>query len=1379
MRPHGWRRSVRPMSRGARARPGTGLRRTVAALLRQRRRLVLATVAIALGVGYLAGALTLLDRVGAGLDSLARSGAENADLVVEGGVAYQSPIEQVRRLVPDTITPSLRRIPGVRSVSPRIEDIAVIIRPDGTPVVSPGLSEQPLGANWPSDPAVSPWRFVEGGPPTSDQEVVIDRTSALAAGVGVGDRIGVAGKGKVAEYRIAGVLRPDSGALPDGASLAVFTTQEARAVFDRPLDDNSIALRLEPGADVEEVRGAVRRALPTGIEVVDGTTAAIHRQEGLTRSFTIIRSLIMGFAGLALLVGMVTVANSLALLYGERRRTFASLRLVGARPRQLLVAALVEAALLAVAASLVGAPLGLLLGRLIEAALGALDTAVPVAGSVVSWRALGWAVVLGVLATVVAAAWPAARACRVSPVEAVTEAAAPRGRPLLRSLATTAVVALLAGAGTAILLVQGGSSTRAVAAGGGVAAGIAVLGLLPVVLASAVAAGVRLVPLRPRTLRRIAARDVGRNRTRTAATAAALILATAVVAGLAVFLSSFAASVDGEVRRTVSADLVVDSGTFTRGGLPADLLERIRDLPEVAAVSGWQVGRATSGLTPLRLTGVDGDGLDEVLRPDWVGAAPARLDDTSILLSDRAASSLGASVGSIVPVTFTSGGVESLRVAGIYSGGGVLLGDGVVDRSVIDRQVPATTDIAGLVTLRSDTPAAREAVRDLSASYGIDSVLRPSEFVDRRSDLLRGFQRVIEWMLLFTLVQALVGVVNTLLLSVGERRREFGLLRAAGASRRQVLRLVLAEGVALAVVGTVVGLGLGVLGARLGLRALASSGIDSFVVPVTTLVVVAVAAAALGVAASVLPARWASRVPALVAVSDVGDLEVRPRRSRELRRRRRGVPAFHFEYGRAPVAPAAPLAHPLLVPPPVPDWVVPMRTGALLPPPATEQAPQPMFGAAAAAPAPAEPVTAPVPRPTPVPHPTPVGPAPLFGSGAAPMFGSGTAPVSAPAPAAPPPVPEVLVPSEVPSVVEEPPVIHSAPLFGATVVEPEPESVPPVFAEQVEQDPVLPVFPEPVPAVEPAPESVPPVFAEQVDQDPVLPVFPEPVPPVFAEQVDQDPVPPVFPEPVPVVGPAPESVPPVFAEPEPVVVVTEPEAEPVRVDGGPVVVEPVEPEPVAAPAEPAVVEPVAARTADPELDLPVATPGRRGRRNKPGRPTTGTTRRRRDRAAASAAAEGWIRSGGPTRPPWGPGPAGPTGPGARDEEPPSAAGDPGDNGLSAVLGRSDRRSVERSAGAAALLGGALAPGESVHAAVAGLVRGLPAMVARTDRRLVVVVDRPGRPFLQSLNPRRTDVRVEQVASGPATVLVLEGERRLEVTDVVDVEEAMRLAGDRG
>ena len=262
-----------------------------------------------------------------------------------------------------------------------------------------------------------------------------------------------------------------------------------------PNNDNRVAIRLDDGADVEQMAAQIRQQLPAGAEVVDGETGARHRQESVTRSFTLIRVLIMGFAGLALVVGMVTVANSLTLLYAERRRTFAAFPPVGAKRRQLMAAALIEAALLASIASLLGAPLGLILGRLIEVAVGSLGTSVPVGGSTVSISALVWAVLIGVGATVLAAIVPARRACAVPAIEAVAEApGADVTSGWSRLLNSVAVVLAFAVLVAGLLLLADVAASLVLSIAGGVALVGVVMVLTPAALSYAVAGGIRLVP---------------------------------------------------------------------------------------------------------------------------------------------------------------------------------------------------------------------------------------------------------------------------------------------------------------------------------------------------------------------------------------------------------------------------------------------------------------------------------------------------------------------------------------------------------------------------------------------------------------------------------------------------------------------------------------------------------------------------------------------------------------------------------------------------------------------------------------------------------------------------------------------------------------------
>ncbi len=1322
------------------------------ALLRQRRRLLLATVAIALSVGYLAGALNLLDRVGNGLDALAASGSANADLVIEGTIAYESPTEQVRRLVPAGVEQMVAQVAGVDVVSPRIEDTAPLVGPDGTTLVPLGLTEQPIGANYPSDPRLSPFEFVSGSAPSTDGEVAIDERSAAEGGVAVGDQVIVVGRAGAAPYEVSGIVESEGGGLPPGSSLALLTTAEARVRFDRPTDDNTIDVLLEPGADADQVAAAISAKLPAGIDVVDGATGAQHRQESLDRSFALVRSLILGFAGLALVVGMVTVGNSLALLYAERRRTFAGLRLVGAKPWQLLSAALVEAALLAVVASLLGAPLGLLLGRLIEGALGALNTSVPVAGSSVSFSALGSAVIIGTVATVVAAVIPAVRVCRVPPIEAVSHGGPPRPRTVAQSVVRVVLVAVVLGLAAALLVSRGEAGLDPVALGLGTVAVVVVLGLMPLLLSGLVSAMVRVLPLRPSALRVIASRDVNRHRSRTAATAAALILATAVVSGLAVFLASFSSSVDGQVRDLVQADLVVDSGTFTKGGLPEDLVSKISDLDPVTATSGWQVGRGWVGTRPVRMTGFDMAEFTSLMRPGWVGDPPGELSESSALISSRLADELGLQVGSTLPVTFTSTGSESLQVAGVYTSGDLLLGDMVLDRSVLSRQVPATTDIAALVSLQPDDAASRAEVEELAEQSGVSSVLQPSAFVDRRSEVLTGFQRVVEWMLLFTLVQALIGVVNTLLLSVGERRRELGLLRASGASRRQVLRMVLGEGVSLAVVGTLVGLAVGLVGARLGVAALSSLGVSTFTVPVGGVLLVGFAAAALGLAATVAPARWASSVPPLEAVFDDGDLRSRPRRAQRPRLHRFGRAAFHWtddaDLITDPAAPPSmafppfPTAGLRTVPPPLPpDLVVPPLPGSA------------MAGATPAAPAAAAPPAEQVPPAPRVPR---VAPLPL--------------------PALPPPPAAARLP--------EADGARSVPGTGAGDLPEQEAPVPPSYVEP----PVGPAS-EPVPAAagDEAPDAIPDAAPE------AIPEVPASAPPgarrrarwsaagttrrrrdrarpsASVEGAPDAPVPPV--------PPVEETIaPPVDAasagsgrgrsDDEAWTLPEEAAARSTFGTGAGPGSSPQQPVGRAGSAGPTPSFGVGRSAATPSPGAPGSAggpvpTGRSGATGGFGRVSSGRGGPGGSRGFGEPTGSGGGRTPGGV---------------GGDRGTPSGGDGPPADPLGAARGRLDPRSASQASGALRVAATTLAVGERVERLVAGRAKGLPCVVARTDRRLLVVADRPGRPLVESLHAHQTMVGIEDADDGTVTLVVSDGRRVMRLQGVREVAEAELLVG---
>lgn len=862
----------RPSRRGS-----APLRPALRTLLRQRRRMALSIVAVALGVGYLAGSLSLLQRVGNGLAAQVGADSERADLVIEGTIADDGPLQQVRKLVPDSLVDMVAGVPGVAAVEARLESRStMILGPDGTPVVPLGLTERPMGANFPTDDAMNPYRLVgEGRPPRGAGEVVLDERTAREAGVSVGDDVEIINKAAPATYELVGIVRLAAGDLPDGSSLALFDTTTARDIFEMGTDDNAIAIRLEPGAGREEVAAAIERLLFADAEVTTGAEHAEHRQVALAKSFTLIRMLLIGFAGMAVVVGAFTVANSMALLFDHRRRGFALLRLLGASQPQLVGSAVTEAAIGGTIAGALGLVVGLAIGTAIEQILRTLDATLPVAGSMLTWWIPLVAVGVGAAVTVLTSLRPATDAARTPPLHAVTGADDARGEPSAATMAIrwTAIVAGLAVTAAACGRLVGGARPALVAAVVGATVGTLLLAI-PRLLSRVVAAVTSLLLRDSPALRRTSALRSRGARTRAASTTAALLLAAMVVAGLTVISSSFVESAEGQFGDAVTADLVIDSGTFTNGGLSSELIGELRNRPEVAAVSGWGPATASVGAAWSRAGAVDIASFTEVLDLDLTVERPAvAFGPQDIVISEDLAEANGIELGAAVTVGFQRGTQLPATVRGIFrSQLNLVLGDILINRDQVAENLPLVVDVLAFVKLADDAPPGiRGAIESTSVRYGAAKVLAPSELVASRAELLRGFARVIQWMLGFSVVLALIGVANTLQLSVNERHRELGLLRAVGATRRQILRIVMAEATALSLVGTVIGVTAGIVIGRATVSALSPYGMNRFVAPVGTLVAIAGVAIVVGHLAAIVPAVRATRVPVLDAVSDSDD----------------------------------------------------------------------------------------------------------------------------------------------------------------------------------------------------------------------------------------------------------------------------------------------------------------------------------------------------------------------------------------------------------------------------------------------------------------------------------------------------------------------------
>ncbi|MCB1283891.1 MAG: FtsX-like permease family protein, partial [Microthrixaceae bacterium] len=611
-----------------------------------------------------------------------------------------------------------------------------------------------------------------------------------------------------------------------------------------------------------------------------------NRAESFERSFVLIRALLVGFAGLAIVVGSFTVANSMSLLFDHRRRGFAMLRLLGASPQQLTRAAVGEALIGGATAGALGVIVGVGLGVAIEAVISATGTPIPVSGPLLTWWIPIIAIVVGMAVAVGTSLRPAREASKTPPVVAVTGAdvASPQGSvgsamALIRTLAIVAFGAFVSGA------VVGGRTIGLATAGAAVALAL-VLIALPRLLGRLVGLATSGLLGDSVALQRLSALRSRQARTRAASTTGALLLATAVVSGLAIIASSFMQSIEGEIRDTITADVVIDSQTFTYGGLAADLIPTVRTIPGVKSATPWSVGQTRIGSTSYKIGGVTGSALLDSVNPGWIGPEPISFGPEDIAVSSAVAANEGLQVGDSTVIEFLNASPATLQVVGIYDTPlSLVLGDALIDHDLLSERVPLTQNVLALVKFdpaASDDARAetRAEVERVAKHFDAASVVDPDQLVSARSAYFTGFAKVIQWMLAFSVVLALIGVANTLQLGVNERRRELGLLRSVGGTRGQVLRLVLTEAAALSLVGSVVGTALGTAIAIGAVRVLRDYGMTALSLPWPVLIALGLGALVLSVLCAVAPALAAVRIAPLDAIAD--------HESRSLRRRLRG-----------------------------------------------------------------------------------------------------------------------------------------------------------------------------------------------------------------------------------------------------------------------------------------------------------------------------------------------------------------------------------------------------------------------------------------------------------------------------------------------------------
>ncbi|MEX1143090.1 MAG: FtsX-like permease family protein [Thermoleophilaceae bacterium] len=829
-------------------------------------------LAVLLGVALVAGTYILTDTINRSFDDIFTTALEGTDVVVV-------PREIVRQegseppAFPADVLERVERVPGVERAEGAIFSLVRITDADGEPI---GQTFAPQFAVSATARPFDTLTYVDGRAPRELGEAALDETTADRNGIEVGDRLGVVGSGPLERLRVVGVNKLP-GTSTGGSSSVTLTLGEAQRLTDKVGKFDQISIAAAPGLSPAEIQRRVQRATPDDVTVETAAENASRETEEISSDLGFLRVALLVFAGIALVVGGFQIFNTFSITVAQRIRELGLLRTLGASRGQVLRTVLIEAAAIGGVGSVVGLVAGIGFAYGINELFRSFGIDLPNTGLVLAPRTIFVALALGVGITLAAALAPALRATRVSPMAALLEAALPESRR--RGRIAAAVAGLLGVGGLAMLLLglfgdidSSGSAAGLMGAGSAAILFSASLYSPRLVRPLASLAGWPLERVRGLT-GRLARENAMRKPGRTAVTSAALMIGLALVVFVTVFAAGLNRSIASAIDESFQGDITVQS-TDGFSPIPSSVareLTGVEGVEDVASIR-FGYGRPAGESGRQRISGVDPGSIAKVFNFEIVeGPADvvSGLDDGEALLDEGYAASRGLDVGDALTVLTPTGNRPSFDVAGTIEDRTDFLGSLVVTQSAMERELGEARDTYVLVGVAdgADFAAVDGRVERLVAErYPSAEALDQQELKQSQEEQIGALLGLVYALLSLAVVVSIFGIVNTLALSIHERTRELGMLRAIGMTRRQVRRIIRYEAVITALIGALLGTALGVLLAALISRPLADEGFE-LAYPVGQLAVILVLAALAGVVAAIGPARRAARLDVLDALS--------------------------------------------------------------------------------------------------------------------------------------------------------------------------------------------------------------------------------------------------------------------------------------------------------------------------------------------------------------------------------------------------------------------------------------------------------------------------------------------------------------------------------
>jgi len=843
-------------------------------------RAVLTGIAIVLGVAMISGTYILTDTVQRAfnellVDSYAGTDAvvtgKGLDISIDGDKPPPPPIDA-------SILDDVRGVDGVALATGSVldESNTKVLTPEGESINSEGWPT--LGFGLDPDPALSrfnPLNLYEGRWPKANDEVVIDAGTADKQGYDVGDTVEISTLEPKQPFKVVGVAKYGEVDSLGAITFVVFTIPAAQQLLGREGQFDAISVAADEGISEDELVSAIQPVVPGNVEVVSATEEAQEQADDVSQFTSIFRYFLLAFGAIALFVGAFVIFNTFSITVAQRTREFATLRTLGASRRQVLGSVILESLVIGFLASLVGLGLGVLLAEGIEALFGSLGVELPTADRVFATRTVVVSLIVGVGITLLAGLFPAIRATRVPPISAVREGATlPRSRfaPYMPWVAGIVIVGSLLLLARAMFTDELGTGDRLLSIAGGVLLLFLGVAMLSSHLVKPIAAVVGTPARRAGgAAGRLASGNSVRNPSRTAATAAALMIGIALVAFIATLTNGMKASNREAIEEQVAADYVV---TSTDGYTPfvaaaGDSLAASGGAEMVTSVrtDGGLVNGATT-----EVGGIDPDTIAEAYVFDWKDGDESTLTTLGMenaIVTANYADDHHLEVGDTIELRSTADRAARLRVAGTFEPAPFypLLGSVNVSTERFDSLYDRPRNQFTWANVAGDPTDENRAPLEAALAGFPDTQLETREqWIDREDADFNEFISFLYVMLTLAVFVSIFGMINTLVLSVYERTREIGMLRAIGMTRRQVRRMIRQESIITALIGAAIGLPLGIFLAALVNRALSEFDVR-FAIPWGQLIVLTLVAIVIGVLAAIMPARRAAKLNPLEAIA--------------------------------------------------------------------------------------------------------------------------------------------------------------------------------------------------------------------------------------------------------------------------------------------------------------------------------------------------------------------------------------------------------------------------------------------------------------------------------------------------------------------------------